>query len=160
MRYETTLDGLLEQLIMLSPTLLPILVRVTCKIFGKIVGCNALGNGRDLLGRSGCDNSSTLVTPLWSNIDYPIARGGYPHIMLNDDNAVPSLNQTVELFQQLFDIRWMQPGCWFVENVKRSATLRTLQFSRKFNALGFTARKLGGRLAEPDIAESNLAEHA
>ena len=54
----------------------------------------------------------------------------------------------------------MQTRGGFVEDVKRFAPLRALQFSGELDALSLAAGKLGGRLSEPDISQADLPEDA
>ena len=62
--------------------------------------------------------------------------------------VLPGVHQPLELRQQPVDIRGMQSGRGLVEDIQRIAAARTLQLGGEFDALGFAARKLGGRLAQ------------
>jgi hypothetical protein len=54
----------------------------------------------------------------------------------------------------------MQAGRRLVEYVERLSALCTLQFGGQLDTLSFASRQFGRRLAKPDLAEPNLAEHA
>ena len=53
----------------------------------------------------------------------------------------------------------MEAGGGLVEDVEGVALLRTLEFGGELDALRFSAAELGGRLAEAEVAEPDLAEH-
>ena len=52
----------------------------------------------------------------------------------------------------------MQAGRRLVEDVERVAALRALQLGRELDPLRLAAGQLGGRLAEPQVAEADLAQ--
>src|SRR3546814_3452402 len=59
---------------------------------------------------------------------------------------------------QQIDIRRMQAGGRFVEDVDRAAALHPLQFGRELDPLRLAARQLGRRLAEPEVDEADRSE--
>ena len=73
--------------------------------------------------------------------------------------VLPAPHQGIELLHQLVHICRMQAGGWFVQDVKRSAALRPLQFGGQFDPLSLASRQLCGRLTQPQIAQPNLPQH-
>ena len=80
--------------------------------------------------------------------------------MLDHDDRVASIDQTVQLLHQLRDVRRMQAGGWFGEHVERLSAVCPLRFGGKLYALRFAAGEFGGRLPEEDVSETDLAEYA
>ena len=60
---------------------------------------------------------------------------------------------------QLLDVRRVQPGGRLVEDVERVAALGPLQLGRELDPLRLAAGELGRRLAEPQVAQADLAQH-
>ena len=85
--------------------------------------------------------------------------GDHAHVVLDDDDGVAGVDQAVELRHQLLDVGGMQAGRRLVEDVERVAALRALQLGRELDALRLAAGELGRRLAEPQVAEADLAQH-
>jgi hypothetical protein len=54
----------------------------------------------------------------------------------------------------------MQAGGGLVEHVERVAALRALQLGGQLDALRLAARQLGGRLAQPQVAQADGAQQA
>ena len=104
------------------------------------------------------DDPSALIARSRPNVDGPIARRRDAHVGLDDNNRVPGLHETVQLRHQLRHVRRMQTRGGFVEDVKRFAPLRALQFSGELDALSLAAGKLPGRLSQPDISQADLPE--
>ena len=73
--------------------------------------------------------------------------------------VLPASTSAVELRHQPLDVGGMQPGRRLVEHVERVAALRALQLGRELDALRLAARELGRGLAEPQVAEADLAQH-
>src|SRR5664280_1050496 len=59
---------------------------------------------------------------------------------------------------KLFNVGWMQTGRRFVENVKGSSALYSLQLGRELDPLGFAARQLGRRLSQLDVTEPDFPD--
>ena len=116
--------------------------------------------GRNLVGRSSRDDPSALVARSRPDVDDPIARCRDAHVVLDDNNRVSGLHETVQLRHQLRHVRRMQTRRGFVEDVQRFAPLRALQFGGELDALSLAAGKLRGRLSQPDISQADLPEDA
>ena len=63
---------------------------------------------RNLFRRTRNNNPPSLRTRFRTEIDHPIRAFDHFHVMLDDENGVPLLNQRVETFQQLRDVVEMQ----------------------------------------------------
>jgi hypothetical protein len=87
-------------------------------------------------GRSLGDDPATLLAGAWSHIDDPVAGRDDAHVVFDDDDGVAGVDETIELSQQLLDVRWMETGGRLVEDVERLPPLRALQFGRQFDPLG------------------------
>ena len=78
--------------------------------------------------------------------------------MLNNDHRVAGVDQHVQLRHQAVDIGRVQPGGRLVQHIQRVAALRALQFGGQLDALRLTARKLGGRLAQSQVAQPDVLQ--
>ena len=78
--------------------------------------------------------------------------------MFNDQHRIALVPQFHQHFQQLFDVRDMQPGGGFVQNVNGMTPGDARQFCRQFYALGFTAGKGGGGLPQLDVAKPHFLQ--
>ena len=79
-------------------------------------------------------------------------------IVLDHDDGVAKIDQPLQHFEQLGEIVEVQAGRRFIEQVQRAARVGTRQFGGEFHALGFAAGERGGRLAEREIIEADIAE--
>ncbi len=102
---------------------------------------------------------AALVAGAGADVDHPVARRDHAHVVLDHDHGVAGVDQAVELRHQLLDVGRVQAGGGLVEHVQRVAALRALQLGRQLDALRLAARQLGRRLAEPQVAEADLAQH-
>jgi hypothetical protein len=80
--------------------------------------------------------------------------------VLDNDDGISGIEETIKLFHELRHIERVQARGRLVEYVKSFATLRTLQFSSQFDALGLAPRELRRRLAQPDVSQTNFPENA
>jgi AcrR family transcriptional regulator len=81
-------------------------------------------------------------------------------VMLDHQHGVAGVHQAVEAFQQAFDIRQVQPRGRLIEDVER--VLRALQLRKlggDLDALRFAAGERRGRLAERQVAQSQVVQH-
>ena len=100
---------------------------------------------------------ASFVTGTRSHIDDPVTCRDDTHVVLDDNDRVTGVDECVELDDQLLDVGRMQSRRWFVEDVKCVTTRAALEFRRKFDALGFAARELGGRLPQTQVTDAHLA---
>ena len=81
-------------------------------------------------------------------------------LVLDHDHGVAGVDQAVQLRHQLVDVGRMQAGGRLVEHVERVAALRALQLGGELDALRLAARQLGGGLAQPQVAQADVAAAA
>ena len=74
--------------------------------------------GDDLFGRALGDDAAARVTRLGTHVDDPVGRLDHVEIVLDDDDRVSLLHETVEHLEQLVDVVEMQAGRRLVENVE------------------------------------------
>ena len=84
----------------------------------------ALG-GRNLLGCSADHELAPLVTGLRTDIDNPVGGLDHVEVMLDDNDAVPFGDQTLEGLQQNGDVVDMQTGRRLVEDEEGSSRFVT-----------------------------------
>src|ERR1700761_2858126 len=80
--------------------------------------------------------------------------------MFDEDDGIAGIDETLKLFVQLSDVGGVEAGRRFVKNVERPAALRPLQLGGELDALRLPSGELGRRLAEPDVAQPDLTQHA
>lgn len=80
--------------------------------------------------------------------------------MFDDDDGAATVDQAVQLSNQLFDIGGMQTGRRFIENVERAYALRPLQLGRQLDPLGFASGQFSCRLSQPDVTQSDFPDDA
>ena len=89
--------------------------------------------------RTGGKDFAATLTSLWAEVDDPVGCLDYVQVVLNHYDGIAVIGQTVQDFEQHFDILKMQAGRGFVENVQRAARVTFGQFQRQFDTLGFSA---------------------
>jgi len=91
---------------------------------------------------------TAFVASARANVYDPVTRRDDTHIMLNNQRRVARINQLVELDYKALHICRVQPGGGLIKYVEGVAASDSLQFRCELNALCFTTREFGGRLAE------------
>ena len=71
-----------------------------------------------MLRRSDGNDFATILASFGSEIDDPIGAFNHFEIMLDHNQRMPGVDQSLEQLQQNRDIIEMQSGGWFVENKK------------------------------------------
>ena len=79
--------------------------------------------------------------------------------MLYHDNGVAAVYQTLQHLQEFVDVRGMQTGGGFVQNVHGTAGSFFGQFRRQFDALGFPSAQGGSRLSQTDVTQAHIFQH-
>src|SRR5437764_1840637 len=121
---------------------------------------------RDGFRSSRSDECSTFVARVWAKIDHPIGALDHLEIVLDHDDGVASLDQSLKQPHEDRDIVEMQTSRRLVEDEKvaarRAVLFRTNIFigevSDELKPLRFTAGKRIERLAEPQITEPDFIE--
>lgn len=72
---------------------------------------------QDVSSYAGEDELSAPVSALWPDVDAVVGVGDNVEIVFDDENAISFLDQTVENQEEFLDVREMESGGWFVEDV-------------------------------------------
>ena len=93
----------------------------------------------DLLRRAGGDDLASAVAAFQAQVDNPIGGLDYVKIVLDDDDGVAVIAQSVQYAEQLFNVKEMQAGGRLIENIERIAGVALGQFARQLDALRLAA---------------------
>src|SRR6478672_1383901 len=114
----------------------------------------------DLLGGPLADNGAASGPGLRTEIDYPIGPLDDVHMVLDDDDGVSGIYQTVENVDENPYVVEVEASCGLVQDIE----LATLPFSclgqlpGNLEPLRLSAGESRGRLTQPEIAEPNLLQ--
>src|SRR4051812_13477371 len=123
----------------------------------KLAGVRA-GRARDLLGRAAGDDLAAVLAALGTHVDDPVGRLDDVQVVLDDDDRVPLVDQAVQDVEQALDVREVQARGRLVEDVERAARGDLRELGRELHALRLATRQRRRRLAEPDVAEPDVAQ--
>src|SRR5579863_8782415 len=115
---------------------------------------------RDLLGRSGRDDFTALITAFGAEVDKPVRGFDDVEIMFDDDERCTGLEQLAERGKELGDVVEMETSGRFVEDVEDFLVLAAREVRGEFETLGFAAGECCRGLTETQIAESDFVENA
>ena len=73
----------------------------------------------DLFRGAGADNISTSLPAFRAQINDMICNFDHIHIVFDDQNRVAPFNQTVQHFQEDFDVFKVKSGSRFIKDIKR-----------------------------------------
>ena len=109
--------------------------------------------------RSACRHDvTTFIARIRPHVDHPVGLHYRAHFVLDHHHGIAGINEALQLHQQPVGIRSMQPGGWFIEHIQAAAALAALQLGCELDALSFATRKLGCRLADAEVTQSDLAQ--
>ena len=94
------------------------------------IGCRAAAGMRAMSAGRPVAILAPFVAGSGPNVNDPIARGDYLHIMLDDDDGIADPPVRSIGLKSFSTSSRMQAGGWFVEDVQRIPSLRTLKFGR------------------------------
>jgi len=99
-------------------------VRIVCELLFEVGARVGTGSLHDRLGRSRRDDAAAFIAALWPEIDDPV--GGFDHVevVLDDEDSVAAVDQTVQDVKQLVYIDGMEAGGRLIEDVERSPCTR------------------------------------
>ena len=80
-------------------------------------------------------------------------------IMLDDDDRIALIHQTIQHIHQHADVFEVKPGGRFVEDIDGLSRVTLGKFGGQLHTLAFPSRQGGGRLAELDISEAHFLQH-
>src|SRR5262249_51172478 len=69
------------------------------------------------------DDSAALLTAFGAQINDPVTIPYYIHVVLDNDDRIAEVSQTMEYIEQLFHIIEVQSSCRFIEQVECLARL-------------------------------------
>src|ERR1051326_8999250 len=99
------------------------------------------------------------MAALGSQVKNPIRAFDDIEMMLDHQNRMARVHQALQTIQQPLNVRQMQPGGGFVQNVKIMAAAPHLsQFGSELDALGFAAGKNGGGMAQFEVTQAEFVE--
>src|SRR6185437_8086012 len=79
-------------------------------------------------------------------------------VVLDDDDGVAEVGEAVEDFEEAAHVVEVEAGGGLVKQIKSAAGLALAEFAGNLHALGFAAGERGCRLAEVNVAESDIDE--
>src|ERR1700761_681782 len=141
-----------------SPELIKSLAGARHKL-GQVSRRPAFLVGRNGLGATHRHKLATPLSGTGPDVHDPVANGRYTHLVLYRHDSVSRPHQTVQLYDEFFDIRCVQSSCGLIKYIETVPALRALQFRCELDTLGFAARQFGGRLTQPQITHSNLTQY-
>ena len=91
----------------------------------------------DLFWASGGDDGTTVVAALGTEVDEVVGGFDNVHIMLDDDYGIASVDQTMQDYEQAFDIGEVQAGSRLIEYVERLTGIGSAELGGELEALSF-----------------------
>ena len=124
-----------------------------------------------LAGRRVADAGDLLRRPLGDDppapepagrpeVDDPVGGLDDVEVVLDDEDGVALVDEPVEDLEELLDVGEVEPGRRLVEEVEGPAGRPPAQLGRELDPLRLAARQRRGRLAEVDVAETDLGQDA
>ena len=110
-------------------------LHLSCKIDSSI----RILAGNNLIRRTFKNKIAALVSALRAKIDDIIRRLDDIEIVLNDNDGVAIVNQTIENTDELFNIIRMKTGRRLIKSIESLSIARSFQFISEFDTLRFTA---------------------
>ena len=95
---------------------------------------------RKLFRRAGCDDLAAATTTFRPEVDDPVGSLDHIEVVLDDDDRVAVVAQTMQHFEQLFDVVEVQAGRRLVEDVERLPRVAFRQFTRQLHPLRLAPR--------------------
>lgn len=95
---------------------------------------------RNLLWSAFCYNIPTRPSTFRTKIQYPVGMANHIKVMLDDNDRMSLVNESVEGCEQLADVVKMQACSGFVKDVQGMLLGAVTHMSRKFDPLGFATR--------------------
>src|SRR6185436_121275 len=112
----------------------------------------------DLLGRAGCDETTTFLSPFGPEIDDPVRCLDDIEIVLDHQQTMTGLNQLAEGGQQFGDVVKMQAGCRLIEDVQHAIAGMRREMRGDLDSLRLTTGQRRCRLSETQITKADLVK--
>ena len=104
-------------------------------------------------------NYPSSPTPAFqTEVDDVISALDNIEVVLDHNDRVPGVNETLEHLKQFANVLEMQAGGWLVEDVEGATRGALPQLGGQLDPLCFTTRESGGRLAKPEVSQSHVVE--
>src|SRR5712664_165863 len=120
-----------------------------------LAGVGLFGAG-DEFGRALGDDAAAAFASFGAEVDDPVGLLDDVEMVLDDEHGVAKIDQALENVEEFSNVVEMQAGGGLVEDVKSAAGLALGKLAGQLDALGFSAGKSCGGLAEGDVAEANF----
>jgi hypothetical protein len=104
------------------------------------------------------ENFPAAGSALRAEVDEPIGRLDHVEVVLDDDDGVALVDETVQNEQELAHVFEVQSRCRLVENIDASTHRSLLQLGRELDALRLSPGQGRRALAEPHVAEADVDE--
>ncbi len=133
-------------------------LRLHAQDFGEGFSGVGILAGGDVFGRAFRDDSPAAFPAFGTEIQNPV--GGFNHVQIvfHHQDGVAGIDETVQHFEQLFDVREMQPGGGFIQEINRLPGRAFAEFAGEFDALSLPAGKRGRGLAELEIIQAHIVQ--
>src|SRR6267142_2191647 len=113
---------------------------------------------RDFLGRPCRDDAATQLSAFGAEVDDPVGRFHDVEIVLDDDDRISLVHQSMQHFQQQPHVLEVQARRGLVEDIQSASRVALGELRRKLDALRLPARERRRRLSEMDVSQTYVVE--
>src|SRR5215471_11978823 len=114
--------------------------------------------GDEVRGRASDDDFSPGVAAFWAEVDNVVRLADDLQVVLHHYYRIALIHQRLQDMQEFLDVRQVQPGRGFIEEVERARLRGPTQLIGEFDALGFPAGERVARLTQGQIPEPGIIE--
>ena len=100
------------------------------------------------------DDATAVFAAFGAEVEDPVGIADDVEVVLDDDDGVAEIGETVKDFEELADVVEVKAGGGLVEQVESAAGLALGEFAGQLHALGLTAGESCCALAEVHIAQA------
>ena len=109
-----------------------------------------------LFGRARGQEAAARRAAFGAEVNHPIRSLDQVHVVFDYDDAVARIHQALQNEQQAGRVGRVQASGGLIEQVEGAAGSATAELLGELDALGFAARKGGGRLTELQLAQPDI----
>ena len=109
-----------------------------------------------LLGRSLGDDLAAAVAAFGTEVDNPVGRLDDIEIVLDHNDRVAQIDETIENAEQLADVVEMQTRGRLIEDVHGLAGVRAGELGGQLDALGLAAGQRRSRLPQRQVIQADI----
>ncbi len=113
---------------------------------------------RSFLGGSRGNDRASGVAALRSEVDEPVGVLDHVEVVLDDDDAGASIEQSLKGLEQDTNVLEVESGGGLIEEEQGAFRIRAAHVSGQLETLRLSSRQGVHRLAEPKVAELHLGE--